>query len=68
MPGVPIVTHLHGTELKMLDAIARGEPGVGPYAQWWAERMGEWARAADATIVISPASAWACWYGQLVMY
>ena len=54
MPGVPIVTHLHGTELKMLDAIARGQPGVGPYAQWWAERMGEWARAADATIVISP--------------
>ena len=25
MPDVPIVTHLHGTELKMLDAIARGE-------------------------------------------
>ena len=25
----PVVTHLHGTELKMLDAIARGEPGVG---------------------------------------
>jgi glycosyltransferase involved in cell wall biosynthesis len=54
MPGVPIVTHLHGTELKMLDAIAREEAGVGPHAQWWAERMGEWARAADATIVISP--------------
>ena len=50
------MTHLHGTELKMLDAIARGEPGVerGPYARWWAARMGEWARAADATIVISP--------------
>ena len=43
MPGVPIVTHLHGTELKMLDAIARAEPGVGqgPHARWWAERMGE---------------------------
>ena len=23
LPGVPVVTHLHGTELKMLDAIAR---------------------------------------------
>ena len=56
MPAVPIVTHLHGTELKMLDAIARGEPGTGqgPHARWWAERMGEAARAADATIVISP--------------
>jgi glycosyltransferase involved in cell wall biosynthesis len=56
MPGVPVVTHLHGTELKMLDAIARAQPGVGqgPHARWWAERMGEAARRADATIVISP--------------
>ena len=56
MPAVPIVTHLHGTELKMLDAIARGEPGAGqgPHARWWAERMGKAARGADATIVISP--------------
>ena len=56
MPAVPIVTHLHGTELKMLDTIARGEPDTdqGPHARWWAERMGEAARAADATIVISP--------------
>ena len=56
MPDVPIVTHLHGTELKMLDAIARAEPGMGqgPHARWWAERMGEAARRADATIVISP--------------
>jgi glycosyltransferase involved in cell wall biosynthesis len=56
MPGVPIVTHLHGTELKMLDAIARAEPGIGqgPHAAWWADRMGEAARRADATIVISP--------------
>jgi glycosyltransferase involved in cell wall biosynthesis len=55
-PGVPIVTHLHGTELKMLDAIACGQPGVGQgaHAAWWAERMGEAARSAAATIVISP--------------
>ena len=54
--GVPIVTHLHGTELKMLDAIARDQPGVGqgPHARWWAERMAEAARRADATIAISP--------------
>jgi D-inositol-3-phosphate glycosyltransferase len=53
---VPIVTHLHGTELKMLDAIARDDPGLGhgPHARWWAARMGEAARRADATIVISP--------------
>jgi glycosyltransferase involved in cell wall biosynthesis len=56
MPDVPIVSHLHGTELKMLDAIAREAPGdgQGPHARWWAQRMGEAARRADATIVISP--------------
>jgi glycosyltransferase involved in cell wall biosynthesis len=56
MPDVPLVTHLHGTELKMLDVIARDEPGAGPgpFARWWADRMVGAARSADATIVISP--------------
>ena len=54
MPDVPIVTHLHGTELKMLHAIADPDVDLGPYAGWWAGRMGESARAANATIVISP--------------
>ena len=56
MPGVPIVTHLHGTELKMLAKIAAAEPGVGQgaYAAWWAARMREAAHRAVATIVISP--------------
>jgi hypothetical protein len=31
LPGAAVVTHLHGTELKMLDAIACGEPDIsGP--------------------------------------
>ena len=53
---VPIVTHLHGTELKMLDAIERGAPGVGegPHAAWWAARMRAAAAGARATIAISP--------------
>jgi glycosyltransferase involved in cell wall biosynthesis len=54
LPRVPIVTHLHGTELKMLQAIADPEVELGPHADWWAARMGKWARGADATIVISP--------------
>jgi glycosyltransferase involved in cell wall biosynthesis len=54
LPNVPTVTHLHGTELKMLQAIADPAIEQGPHATWWAARMGEWARAADATIVISP--------------
>jgi glycosyltransferase involved in cell wall biosynthesis len=54
LPDVPIVTHLHGTELKMLQAIADPDVELGPHADWWAGRMREWARAASATIVISP--------------
>jgi glycosyltransferase involved in cell wall biosynthesis len=54
LPAVPVVTHLHGTELKMLHAIADPEVELGPHADWWAARMGESARAASATIVISP--------------
>jgi glycosyltransferase involved in cell wall biosynthesis len=50
---VPIVTHLHGTELKMLAAIASGEE-VGPYAAWWAEQMRVSARRSAVTIAISP--------------
>jgi glycosyltransferase involved in cell wall biosynthesis len=55
MGGVPIVTHLHGTELKMLDAIAHEESGgEGRHARWWEAQMREAARRADATIVTSP--------------
>jgi glycosyltransferase involved in cell wall biosynthesis len=55
LPGVPVVTHLHGTELKMLAAVARGEPTIaGPYAEWWTSGMRDSARRAAATIAISP--------------
>jgi glycosyltransferase involved in cell wall biosynthesis len=55
LPGVPVVTHLHGTELKMLAAIERGEPTIiGPYVEWWKSRMRDSARRTVATITISP--------------
>jgi glycosyltransferase involved in cell wall biosynthesis len=56
LPGVPVVTHLHGTELRMLAAIAGGEPQIaaGPHAQWWAAYMRTAAQRAVATIAISP--------------
>jgi glycosyltransferase involved in cell wall biosynthesis len=54
LPHIPIVTHLHGTELKMLLAIADPAVALGPHADWWAGRMRESARAASATIAISP--------------
>lgn len=54
LPDVPIVTHLHGTELKLLHALAEADGDRGPHGDWWAGRMGSWAHEADATIVISP--------------
>ena len=56
LPGVPVVTHLHGTELRMLDAIARANPEISeaPHAQWWASHLRRAARRAVATITISP--------------
>ena len=56
LPRVPVLTHLHGTELKMLDAIARDAPdvGQGPHARWWASRAKAAALRATATITTSP--------------
>src|SRR2546423_54655 len=43
-PRVPIVGHLHGTELLMLEQIAAGPPAGWRYAERWAERLKQWAR------------------------
>lgn len=55
-PRATIVSHLHGTDLKLLDAIARGVPGVAdrPHAQTAAALLRAAAIESDATIVISP--------------
>jgi len=44
-PDVPVVGHLHGTELLMLEAIGRDHP--------WAERMRRWAARCERFIVLS---------------
>jgi glycosyltransferase involved in cell wall biosynthesis len=49
-PQVPVVGHLHGTELLMLEAIEH-EPYRWPYGLAWASRMREWAAAAERLIV-----------------
>jgi glycosyltransferase involved in cell wall biosynthesis len=56
LPGVPVVTHLHGTELRMLDSIARQEAPLaeGPHARWWERHLRAAAQRAVATIAISP--------------
>jgi glycosyltransferase involved in cell wall biosynthesis len=51
-PGVPVVGHLHGTELLMLEAIA-AEPGRWTHAAAWAERMRAWANGCERVIVLS---------------
>ena len=53
-PEVPVVGHLHGTELLMLEAIAAGPPAGWRHADAWARRMGEWARGCARLLVLSP--------------
>ena len=50
-PGVPVVGHLHGTELLMLEEIAEGADW--PHAAAWAERMRGWAGAC-ARLIVAP--------------
>jgi glycosyltransferase involved in cell wall biosynthesis len=50
-PTVPVVGHLHGTELLMLEAIAQGPPKSWVHAQPWADRMRCWAQSCQRIIV-----------------
>src|SRR4051812_36188278 len=52
-PDVPVVTHLHGTELLMLDEIAAGPPATWAHAAAWAARMRGWAAASERLLVLS---------------
>lgn len=51
-PGVPIVGHLHGTELLMLEAI-EADPHRWPYGPEWAQRLRHWAGQAHSLIVLT---------------
>jgi glycosyltransferase involved in cell wall biosynthesis len=52
--GVPIVGHLHGTELLMMEQIEQGPPAGWEFAQEWRERLRGWAADAER-LVVSPA-------------
>jgi len=52
-PHVPVVGHLHGTELLMLEQIAAGAPPTWTHAAAWADRMRAWAQAASRLILLS---------------
>jgi glycosyltransferase involved in cell wall biosynthesis len=53
-PGVPIVGHLHGTELMALEQIAEGAPAHWTHAAAWARRMRRWARHCTRIVVQTP--------------
>jgi glycosyltransferase involved in cell wall biosynthesis len=53
-PNVPVVAHLHGTELLMLEHIADGAPRSWAHAAEWAARMRRWAQRAERLLLLSP--------------
>jgi glycosyltransferase involved in cell wall biosynthesis len=53
-PEVPIVGHLHGTELMMLEQIDAGAPSHWTHAEAWARRMRRWARDCTRIVVQTP--------------
>jgi glycosyltransferase involved in cell wall biosynthesis len=53
-PDVPVIGHLHGTELLMLRAIEEGPPEGWDHAEAWAERLRGWAKRCERLLVLSP--------------
>jgi len=52
-PHVPVVGHLHGTELLMLERIAAGAPGHWTHAAAWAARMRDWAQGCERLLLLA---------------
>ncbi len=52
-PDVPVIGHLHGTELLMLGQIEDGPPDGWDHAEAWAERLRGWARRCERLLVLS---------------
>jgi glycosyltransferase involved in cell wall biosynthesis len=52
-PAVPVVGHLHGTELLMLERIAAGAPDAWAHAGAWADRMRRWAQSCRRLILLA---------------
>jgi glycosyltransferase involved in cell wall biosynthesis len=52
-PATPVLGHVHGTELLMLEQIAAGEPVGCTDAEVWAERIRGWAAACERIVVAS---------------
>jgi glycosyltransferase involved in cell wall biosynthesis len=52
--AVPVVGHIHGTELLMLEEIASSPPAGWDYAEAWVERMRRWLDGCAGIVVLSP--------------
>ncbi len=50
-PDIPILGHVHGTELLMLERIAAGPPASWTFAEEWRRRLCRWAADCDRIIV-----------------
>ena len=53
-PELPVMGHVHGTELLMLERIAAGAPAGWTYAEAWAERIRGWAADCGRIVVSNP--------------
>jgi glycosyltransferase involved in cell wall biosynthesis len=53
-PEVPVIGQIHGSELLMLERIARGTPAGWRAATTWARRMCDWAASCTRIVVSSP--------------
>jgi glycosyltransferase involved in cell wall biosynthesis len=50
-PEIPVLGHVHGTELLMLERIVAGAPASWAHAEAWAERIWEWAARCERIVV-----------------
>ena len=54
LPDTPVIGQIHGSELLMLERIARGIPAGWAAATTWAERLCDWAAGCTRIVVSSP--------------
>ena len=54
LPDTPVIGQIHGSELLMLERIARGTPAGWAAATTWAERLSDWAAGCTRIVVSSP--------------
>jgi glycosyltransferase involved in cell wall biosynthesis len=51
LPDVPVIGHVHGTELLMLEQIEAGAPDGWAHAATWRERLHRWAAQCERIVV-----------------